>query len=434
MRTKRFAHALIMLCGDAAVFFAALYGALAIRALTVPDSDVYFEHIQAFIILFVVYEAILYVAGFWGRRIIPTAKNIFELLLPAHVMATVIMLVYFYTLDSMDITPKTSLAIFTSILFVAMYVWKLLGMRLFTMYPIRAILIGKEAQIADAFTSQPLWNVKIVESFSYQVGLARLENSLAEHKADTILVSFDRYPRIDILYKLMFGNVSILDTVLLQEEIESKIDLEHIDQNWFLNHVNRKSGSYRFIKRFIDVCAGIILGIICLIIAPFLYIAVKLDDGGPLTITQKRIGLRGQEFNFYKFRSMYANDDLWKTKNNKDKITRVGGFIRKTRIDELAQFWNIVKGDISLVGPRAILTREHKAMVKRNPFQQARLLAQPGLTGWAQVQQQHAPENETEAAERLAYDLYYVKNISLWLDIKIILKTVKKIMQRAGMK
>ena len=123
----------------------------------------------------------------------------------------------------------------------------------------------------------------------------------------------------------------------------------------------------------------------------------------------------------------------WKNKNKKE-VTRVGHVIRKTRIDEFAQCWNIIRGDISLIGPRAILTQEHKTMVKRNPFQQARLLAQPGLTGWAQVKQKHAPENEEEAAERLAYDLYYIKNISLWLDVKIVLKTIKKVLEKAGMK
>jgi len=432
MKTQRFVHGLIMLLGDAAVFFTTLYLALVLRNFALPSEEVYIEHVSAFLALFFVYEVVLYIAGFWGRRIIPTAKNIFELLVPAHVMATVIMVLYFYALSSLNVAPKTSLVIFTALLFVGIYAWKLMGLRFFTMYPIRAILIGKESRIKDAFENQPLWNVKIVEKFSYQVGLERLQNSLADNKADTILVSFDRYPRIDILYKLMFANISILDTVKLREEIESKIDLEYIDQNWFLNHVNRQSGSYRFIKRFLDVFAGLILGLVCLIVAPMLYIAVKLEDGGPLVITQKRIGLRGHEFNFYKFRSMSVDNDDWKNKNK--KVTQVGAFIRKTRIDELAQFWNIVKGDISLVGPRAILTREHKDMVKKNPFQQARLLAQPGLTGWAQVQQKHAPENEEEAAERLAYDLYYIKNISLWLDIKIILRTVKKLLQKTGMK
>ena len=278
--------------------FASLYLALVVRNLALPESSVFVDHVGSFLLLFFVYEIILYIGGFWGRRVIPTAKNIFELLVPAHAMAVVVMVGYFYFLPSTGLSPKTNLVIFASILFTAMYAWKLVGLRLFTLYPIRAILIGNEAKLQEAFQEQPLWSVKIVHKHSHQVGLDTLKKTLADTKADTILVSFDRYPRIDILYKLMFDNISIIDTVKMKEEMDSKIDLEYIDQNWFLSHINKQSGGYRFIKRFMDVIAGAILLALCFIIAPILYIAVKIEDGGPVLITQKRIGLRDENLIF----------------------------------------------------------------------------------------------------------------------------------------
>jgi lipopolysaccharide/colanic/teichoic acid biosynthesis glycosyltransferase len=434
MSHYRFVQSVSMVIGDALVFFGVLYLSLVLRNLAFVDYAVYEEHMRAFLILFIMYELIIYIAGFFSRQIIPTAKNIFELLVPPHALATVVMLGYFYFLPSLGIAPKTNLLIFASLLFAAMFFWKLIALRLFSLAPMRAVLVGQAADVRGMFDRQPLWNVRITRELSIQAGLDEIEDALSETRADTILVDLDRYPRIDILYKLMFSNTAIVDIVGLREEMHSKIDLERIDHDWFLQHITNRGSTYRFLKRTMDVLAGFMLLGIVIILYPCIWLAIKLDDGGPIYIVQKRVGLRGQEFDFYKFRSMHCNDTKWKDKNHPNKITRVGTWLRKTRLDEFAQCINLIKGDMSLVGPRAILVNEHHSMISRNPFQQARLLAQPGLTGWAQVIQPHAPENEDEALERLAYDLYYIKNISLWLDIKIILKTFKKLAKRMGMK
>ncbi|MFW0871293.1 MAG: sugar transferase [Patescibacteria group bacterium] len=434
MTHYRLMQGMSMVTGDAITFFGVLYLSLVLRNFEFIDYATYEEHIRAFFLLFIIYEIIIYIAGFYSRQIIPTAKNIFELLVPPHALATVIMLGHFYFLPTLGISPKTNLIIFASLLFVAMFFWKLVSLRIFSLAPIRAVMVGQAADVREMFDREPLWNVRITDELSIQAGLEEINQALSDTRADTILVDLDRYPRIDILYKLMFSNINIVDIVDLREEMHSKIDLERIDHDWFLQHITRRGSTYRFLKRTIDVVAGFILLGIVIILYPFIFIAIKLDDGGSIYIVQRRVGLRGQEFDFYKFRSMYSNDTKWKEKNNADKITRVGRWLRKTRLDEFAQCINLIKGDVSLVGPRAILVNEHQAMVGHNPFQQARLLAQPGLTGWAQVIQAHAPENEEEALDRLAYDLYYIKNISLWLDIKIILKTFKKLAQRMGMK
>lgn len=425
-----------MLLGDGAVFFACLYVALVVRNLDLPESAVYQEHIWAFMVLFVLYELVLYIAGFWGRQIIPTAKNIFELLVPAHLLATGVMVLYFYFLPTTGISPKTNLVIFTTVLFGGMFVWKIAGLRLFTLYPIKAVIVGSAQDLVTIFRSQPLWNIKIVQTLSNQAGLEEIQRVLDRHKVDTIIVDLDRYPRIDILYKLMFADVSIIDIVALREEISSTIDLERIDQDWFLAHISKRGSTYRVLKRSMDVGAGVFLGLVFLCMYPVVWLAMQIEDGKHVLLrNQTRIGQRGREFRCFKFRTMAYDEVRWQNKGDQQNyVTTVGRFLRKSRLDEFPQCINLIRGDISLVGPRPILLGEHQTMVKRNPFQQARLLAQPGITGHAQVSQQHAPENEEEALERLSYDLYYIKNLSLWLDIKIILKTLKKLAQRAGMK
>ncbi len=432
MNLMRGMHNVLMLIGDALVFFTALYVALLIRNLAWPSGSVYQEHALTFIALFVLYELILYTAGFWSQKIIPTTKTIFEILLPAHLLATVIMVAYFYFLPVVGLSPKTNLVLFSTVLLVGMFVWKLGGLRLFAMHRTKAVLIGKADDIKEMFEKQPLWNITLTENLSPLAGPERINKALEEGQADTLVVDVDRCPRIDALYQMMFSNITIWDITRLREEMQSKIDLERIDHNWFIEHITPQDNGYRFFKRVIDVWAGISIAVLLLVLLPIIYIAIKSEDGGSLMVRQKRVGLRGHIFTFYKFRSMSVDNDHWKNKNK--LVTKTGFWLRKTRVDEFAQCINLIRGDISLVGPRAILVSEHEAMVNKNPFQQARLLAQPGLTGWAQVSQAHAPENEEEALERLAYDLFYIKNVSLWLDIKIILKTCKKLSQRAGMK
>ena len=427
-------HNLLMFVGDAFIFFGALYLALVLRNFSWPSESVYIEHAITFIALFVLYEIMLYIAGFWSQKIIPTSKTIFELLLPAHLLATVIMVAYFYFLPTIGMSPKTNLVLFSAVLLVGMFVWKLGGLRLFALHRTRAVLIGEADDIKDMFENQPLWNITLAENLSALVGPDQVSRALEQAQADTLVVDIDRYPRIDALYKMMFSNITIWDVTRLREEMQSRIDLERIDHNWFVEHITPQDNGYRFFKRVIDVGAGIFIALLLVVLLPIIYVATKIEDGGPLVVRQQRVGLRGRIFTFYKFRSMRTDDDLWKTKNDASKITRVGAWLRTTRVDEFAQCVNLIRGDVSLVGPRAILVNEHNTMVGKNPFQQARLLAQPGLTGWAQVNQLHAPENEQEALDRLAYDLYYIKNVSLWLDLKIILKTCKKMAQRAGMK
>lgn len=190
---------------------------------------------------------------------------------------------------------------------------------------------------------------------------------------------------------------------------------------------------YMAAKRAFDVVATILLAPLLLIVMAGIAIVIRLDSKGPVLFIQDRMGFRGEVFRMVKFRTMrertvaesvaaLRNDAM--TRDDDDRITRVGRFLRKVRLDELPQAWNVLKGEMSWIGPRPEAISLSEWYETEIPFYSYRHIVRPGLTGWAQVNQGHVTGVDT-AADKLRYDFYYVKNISLWLDALIALKTLR---------
>jgi len=211
------------------------------------------------------------------------------------------------------------------------------------------------------------------------------------------------------------------------------VPLSYLDHRWFLKNISSYSRVvYDPLKRIIDISISLVLGVISLPLYPFICLAIKLNDGGSCFIVQKRIGQKGKIINVIKFRTMKVNDSGVWVKENDDRITSVGKFLRKSRLDELPQLLNILKGDMSLVGPRPDIYGLLSKLEEEIPYYNIRTAIRPGLSGWAQVNQEKPPQSVEETKTRLMYDLYYIKNRSLWLDLKIILKTIVIIASRNG--
>jgi len=189
---------------------------------------------------------------------------------------------------------------------------------------------------------------------------------------------------------------------------------------------------YDSLKRAMDIVVAGILGVLSLVLYPLVILAIKIEDGGPVFIMQDRIGQGNRIIRLWKFRSMRGSDaGVWVTDGDL-RVTHVGKILRKTRIDELPQLWNILRGDISLIGPRPDIVALGKKLAQELPYYTVRNLIKPGLSGWAQIKQDIAPQSLEETRERLAYDLYYLKNRSFILDLIIALKTVKTLLSRTG--
>ncbi len=168
---------------------------------------------------------------------------------------------------------------------------------------------------------------------------------------------------------------------------------------------------------------------------PFLALAVIIDTGFRIFYSQNRLGHGGSKFKIHKFRTMHqgsdSEDEPRTTIENDPRITRVGKFLRKTRLDELPQFWNVLRGEMSLVGPRAERPELVAEYQKQIPFYRARLLVKPGLTGWAQINYGYVA-SVTETAVKLEYDLYYIKHRTFPMDFQIILRTIGTIVRQTG--
>lgn len=229
--------------------------------------------------------------------------------------------------------------------------------------------------------------------------------------------------------------VRIVPMPELFEQVTGRIPVEHIGNRWLVSlPIGRDSrGLYPLIKRLMDIVISV-LGL--LILAPFfplLALAIKLDSPGPIFYRPERLGRGGKPFRLWKFRTMVANADRLGdptfTKKKDNRITRLGSFLRTTHLDELPQFINILKGEMSIVGPRP--ERYVAELEEAIPFYRTRYAVRPGTAGWALVKQGYADGVE-DTLIKLQYDLYYIKHLSLSLDIRILVKTVRAMLTLRG--
>jgi exopolysaccharide biosynthesis polyprenyl glycosylphosphotransferase len=188
-------------------------------------------------------------------------------------------------------------------------------------------------------------------------------------------------------------------------------------------------------KRAFDVTAAFIGLVLAAPIMALVALLVKLESRGPVLYEQERVGLRGRHFTVHKFRTMRPDAEagtgpVWSTAND-TRVTRVGRFLRRARLDELPQLWNVLKGEMSFVGPRPERPSFVEQLVASVPFYAQRHVIKPGLTGWAQIRYTYGATVE-DAVEKLQYDLYYIKNLSLAFDCLIVLETVKTVLLRRG--
>jgi sugar transferase (PEP-CTERM system associated) len=263
---------------------------------------------------------------------------------------------------------------------------------------------------------------------------------LADHLRITrIVVAMDerrgKLPTKDLLSCKTEG-IKILEGETLYEELTGKLFVEKLNPGWLIfSDGFHKPRITRFVKRITGCTIAGVLLFLTLPLIGLLALAIKLDSKGPVFFKQDRCGMEGQAFKVLKFRSMidnaealsgprWATDDDW-------RVTRVGRILRKYRLDELPQIWNVLKGEMSFVGPRPERPEFVAKLSEMIPYYSQRHTVKPGITGWAQVSYRYGSSIE-DALEKLKYDLFYVKNMSLAMDIMIMLKTVKIVLLKSG--
>jgi sugar transferase (PEP-CTERM system associated) len=259
------------------------------------------------------------------------------------------------------------------------------------------------------------------------LGVKKIVVALAEKRG--------RMPIQDLL-KCRLAGIEVMDGNTFFEMLTGKLVVKNLNPAWLIfSEGFQKLVVTRILKRISDVLMALVLLVLLAPLLAAVAIAIKLDSQGPVLFSQERLGRGRRAYKIYKFRSMVENAEkdsgpVW-AKEGDSRVTRVGRIMRKLRIDELPQFWNVLKGEMSFVGPRPEREVFIKELEKQIPYYGARLSVKPGITGWAQINYPYGASVE-DAVEKLNYDLFYIKNMSFFMDLLIILRTIKIVLFGRG--
>jgi exopolysaccharide biosynthesis polyprenyl glycosylphosphotransferase len=306
-------------------------------------------------------------------------------------------------------------------------------------HSVKVALIGPEpscASLRSSFSQYPEWNLEVVGSYpADNVSVLSIADRL-----DRIIVSSDAHLTQNALHHLinlkMLG-IRVESAARFLEQATGRVQLDEVDPEWFVFSEGFENSRRKLIvKRCFDlVIAGALLFAL-LPVMVLLALAIILENKGPLFYRQDRVGLHGGLFRIFKFRTMIPaspNSTPQWTANHDKRITRLGQIMRTFRLDELPQLINILKGDMSLVGPRPEQPYFCELLAREIPFYHQRHTIPPGLTGWAQVRYMYGASIE-ESKQKLEFDLFYVKNLSMWLDLAIAFETLKVVIAGQGAK
>jgi len=266
-----------------------------------------------------------------------------------------------------------------------------------------------------------------------------LHKLLLDRKIDIVVTSPELHgqPKIvEQIYRNLFLGIAYFDLPTFYEKILGRIPVATIGQLWFLENLTENDKKfYELFKRFGDLIFTLLLGAVGAILTPFIALAILLDSPGPILFRQSRVGQGGRLFLAMKFRSMIMdsekNGPQW-TKADDPRVTRVGRVLRKLKLDEIPQLINILRGEMSFIGPRPEQPEFVDSRIKKVPYYNERHLVKPGLTGWAQINAPFTSASEEDTLSKLQYDLYYIKNRSMLLDLGILLKTINIVLTRQG--
>ncbi len=290
--------------------------------------------------------------------------------------------------------------------------------------------------VADAIAACPEWNIRVRSRLSAPELCAY---AAPPYPCNGIIVCGDGadLPLMHTLLDWKLRGLRVEAANSFYERALGRVSIDQLQPEWFVFSTGFANGERkRVLKRLFDLLAALLLGLAALPLLALVALAIKLERSGPVLFTQNRIGLHDRPFRIYKFRTMRparpdADAGVRWVSEERSRITRLGGFLRTFRLDELPQLWNVLRGEMSLVGPRPEQPGFCALLAREIPYYRQRHTVPPGLTGWAQVRYRYGASVE-ESRRKLEFDLFYVKNLSLWLDLAVLLETVKVVLVGRG--
>jgi exopolysaccharide biosynthesis polyprenyl glycosylphosphotransferase len=432
------AKQLVLLMGDIILLYGALFLTIEIRYGHINDGLLR-AHLVPFSIIFAVWLALFYSAGWYDIRALRQKMVLFETIAVTLLVGFGVAIIIFYSIPYFHIAPKTNLAIFTVIFAALAFIWRLL-LGAFAQTPREKVLLLGTSAEADELTrfleENPAVGYKVQAQIknAAEVEAGKLGEIIARENISTVVVlgALEGQGGISAaLYKNLGRGMEIVPFAEFYELVLGRVPLGELREEWFFENITRRHRGYNFLKRGTDILAAVLVGLVFCVIWLPLYLAVKLTSRGAFIFKQTRVGKNGKTFALYKVRTMYRTDGKeWAAENDK-RVTPVGKFLRAAHLDELPQAWNVLKGDISFVGPRPDFIDFFKKLEEQIPYYAVRTLVKPGVTGWAQVNYP-VTESLQETRIRLSYDLYYLKHYSFMTDTLIVLKTLKAVFTASG--
>lgn len=446
----------ILAIGDYAVFSLSLLLALALRygELSGPLWDI---HAGPFSLIFFLWLGGFYIAGLYNLKQVRDPLKLFRTYTEGMVGNLFIAFAFFYLHPSLGIAPRANLLLVVVLTLLLGYIWRLLFLRGID----GRLFQGKVLYIGPCEDASRVQTLLATSSLGLTLGsvfgtsgtpdehvnvswiheLKGLDQSLQDQQTTLIVLgaSIEEIRSMhDALYRSLFRSITLIDRTELEEVTTGRIPLTHVTNTWFIQNLRESEKSwYDSFKRAWDLLLTIPFALFTLLILPLVAIAIKLSSSGPIFYKQARVGKHGKEFSIWKFRTMRVdaekNGPQFTSSTKTDpRITLVGRLLRQLRIDELPQLWNVIRGDLSFIGPRPERPEFVAPLVERMPYYHLRHLTRPGLTGWAQVQWLTPTSSLEDNLIKLQYDLYYIKNRSFLLDLSILLKTIGIVLRRQG--
>ena len=369
------------------------------------------EAIMSFLIL------TLYLLTF----LITSKTTIFPRIEHAGVIFTVVSLMYLILISIIAIGRLYYSRSFLLYAYILNFIWLMIGY----------LLKRKRKPKLMLLTSADCDNLLAIENIAWYIPNSPSEDPLLDGIVISSLEELDSAWLRYVVNQALKG-ASVYHISDIYEAYLGKLPFKYFSEEFIGD--NYRSFTVKFSKRSFDVILALVLSPLTLLLSIVIAILIKLDSEGPVFFKQDRVGQGGKVFKMIKFRTMYVDAEAKGPKfADKDdpRITRIGRILRKFHLDELPQIWNILKGEMSFIGPRPEQTKFVEEFEREIPYYNLRHLVKPGITGWAQIHYGYAAGLE-ETIEKLEYDLYYIKNMSVWLDLVIILKTILVLLRRQG--
>jgi len=443
MIQKKYASIIIFL-GDVLVAYVSLYLALTVRSsgLICDFKNIFY----VFLPVYIFWLAVIFVLNLYDLNFLKKPLDFTFNIIIFSFVAVFSGMAYFYFRPDFGLTPKTILVLNVLIFDILFFLWRHLFNFVLEIRGVKEkmVIIGFKPELEEIlpqinknydisavfypayFQGQGKYQF-VVPGVSALEDIGELKKIIGEKGVSSVLLATTSNDLIGEIFSNLPLRLEYIYFNDLYEAITKKVSVKYLDEAWFLEKISRPEDRLeQVIKRLFDIFFSLIGSVLLVVFLPFIALAIKIDSKGGVFFTQRRPGKDGELFTIYKFRTLTDNpkdSGLWREKKGAN-ITRVGKFLRKSHLDELPQAWNILKGDMSFVGPRPEPLEHAKIFENEIPFYMQRYLIKPGLLGWAQINFK-ASKSVQEGYEKFEYDLYYIKNRSILFDIEIVLKAVK---------